>query len=471
MKRVLVGLVFATAFFSDIVHVHARSASEWKSRAVYQVLTDRIGYDGSEGDEPCHDLSRYCGGTWKGIENMLDYIAGMGFDAIWISPIPQNLNDDYHGYAFLDLYQLNEHFGTEDSLKSLVAAAHERDIWIMLDVVGNHVAPVDLDFQQINPFNESQHYHSKCQIENWDDQEEVETCRLANLPDLDQNNSFVRNTLLDWVAGLKSKYNIDGLRVDTVPEVHPDFWAEFSSAAGMYTIGEVFNGNVEYVAPYQQYLDGVLSYPLYFAMMDVFANQQPMFALQDMLDSYIQNFENAYFLGNFIDNHDNARFLHSQPSLTLYKNALVMTVMNQGIPIVYYGTEQSYDGGNDPENRESLWPNYNTTSELYLFIQTLIGLRKSQGVADSTQVQRYCSDNLYCFSRDSVLVCVTNDIMDETVMYSLAYLPYEDGQTVCNVFDESDCITVQDGSLNVTITEGNPKIYTLQSAIGANELL
>lgn len=31
----------------------------------------------------------------------------------------------------------------------------------------------------------------------------------------------------------------------------------------------------------------------------------------------------------------------------------------QGIPIVYYGTEQGYSGGNDPANRESLWPNYN----------------------------------------------------------------------------------------------------------------
>ncbi len=46
-----------------------------------------------------------------------------------------NLNDDYHGYAFLDLYKVNDHFGTEDELKHLIAEAHARDIWIMLDVV------------------------------------------------------------------------------------------------------------------------------------------------------------------------------------------------------------------------------------------------------------------------------------------------------------------------------------------------
>jgi alpha-amylase len=46
-----------------------------------------------------------------------------------------NLNDDYHGYAFLDLYQVNDHFGTDNALKGLISAAHARDIWIMLDVV------------------------------------------------------------------------------------------------------------------------------------------------------------------------------------------------------------------------------------------------------------------------------------------------------------------------------------------------
>ena len=37
----------------------------------------------------------------------------------------------------------------------------------------------------------------------------------------------------------------------------------------------------------------------------------------------------------------------------------------QGIPIIYYGTEQAYDGCNDPLNRESLYPNFNTDHPLY----------------------------------------------------------------------------------------------------------
>lgn len=50
-----------------------------------------------------------------------------------------NLNDDYHGYAFLDLYQVNDHFGSDEELKSLISAAHARDIWVMLDVVRSTV--------------------------------------------------------------------------------------------------------------------------------------------------------------------------------------------------------------------------------------------------------------------------------------------------------------------------------------------
>ena len=57
---------------------------------------------------------------------------------------------------------VNPNFGTEQDLKDLVNAAHSKGLWVMLDVVANHVAPVDLDFSRVNPFNKSEHYHAKC---------------------------------------------------------------------------------------------------------------------------------------------------------------------------------------------------------------------------------------------------------------------------------------------------------------------
>ena len=68
--------------------VSAADVDAWKSRNIYFALTDRVarGSDDTGGDA-CDDLSTYCGGTFKGLEGKLDYIKGMGFDAIWITPV------------------------------------------------------------------------------------------------------------------------------------------------------------------------------------------------------------------------------------------------------------------------------------------------------------------------------------------------------------------------------------------------
>ena len=122
----------------------AADKDAWRSRAVYQVLTDRFAKD-SSGGGACTDLSNYCGGTWKGIQNHLDYIEGMGFDAIWISPVVDNWANGYHGYWAKDWTKTNYHFGSDDDLKSLVNAAHSKGMYVMVDVVANHVAPIPND--------------------------------------------------------------------------------------------------------------------------------------------------------------------------------------------------------------------------------------------------------------------------------------------------------------------------------------
>lgn len=48
---------------------------------------------------------------------------------------------------------------------------------------------------------------------------QVEYCRLADLPDLNQDNQWVRDQLKNWVKNLVQTYNFDGIRIDTVPEV------------------------------------------------------------------------------------------------------------------------------------------------------------------------------------------------------------------------------------------------------------
>jgi len=54
------------------------------------------------------------------------------------------------------------------------------------------------------------------------------------LPDLDQDNQFVRDYLKSWVAGIVTEYGFDGIRIDTIPEVPGSFWKEYGEAAGVF---------------------------------------------------------------------------------------------------------------------------------------------------------------------------------------------------------------------------------------------
>ena len=152
--------------FLLLTQILCKSKEEWKTRVIYQLLTDRFAR--TSGDTSGCDLHNYCGGTYRGIINNLDYITGMGFNAIWISPILENTPGSYHGYHMTNLYNLNSNFGSEQDFIDFVKACHDRDIWVMVDVVANHSGPVGTDYKRVFPFNDASHYHDYCIISNDD---------------------------------------------------------------------------------------------------------------------------------------------------------------------------------------------------------------------------------------------------------------------------------------------------------------
>ena len=86
---------------------YAGNDAEWRERSIYQVLTDRFA-GGQNGD-----MHGYLGGSWNAMAEKLDYIQGMGFDAIWISPVIDNVEGGYHGYWAKNWEKVNSHFGSE----------------------------------------------------------------------------------------------------------------------------------------------------------------------------------------------------------------------------------------------------------------------------------------------------------------------------------------------------------------------
>lgn len=98
----------------------------WKNAVVYQVYPRS--FQDSNGDGV---------GDLKGIEERLPYLHGLGIDVIWISPIFKSPMDD-NGYDISDYYQIDPVFGTNDDMDSLIRAAKELGIRIILDLVVNH---------------------------------------------------------------------------------------------------------------------------------------------------------------------------------------------------------------------------------------------------------------------------------------------------------------------------------------------
>jgi len=450
-----------------------KSAQQWKGRVIYQLLTDRFNNPGDNNYCTGHG---YCGGTFQGVIQKLDYLSGLGINAIWISPVVEQTDGGYHGYWAKNLNAINSHFGSADDLKQLVQKCHEKDIWVMVDVVANHMGyppgcpgcsrDDDTNFNGISPFNDGAHYHSYCQITDWSNQGQVEYCRLADLPDLNQDNQWVRDQLKSWISNLVKTYDFDGIRIDTIPEVKGDFWKEFGDAAGVFQIGEVDNGDPAYVGPYQNYLTATLNYPFYWTFQDVFGNKKSMKAITNRLSEESQHFRDLSVLGGFVDNHDNARFLHQNSDWTALKNALAYTLMAQWVPIVYYGSEQAYNGGNDPDNRNSLWPNFKTDHDMYLFIAAICNFRKTldSSFHESKQNEKWADDSFYAYTRGTnqeVLVATTNQGSGSDQQRTIPSLPYSDGQVLTNVVDHSDTVTAHGGSIAVHITNGQPKVYTV----------
>ena len=434
-------------------YITSKTKDEWKTRSIYQILTDRFARTSDTGS--C-TLSQYCGGNYQGIINHLDYIQGMGFNAIWISPIVQNYAGSYHGYHLTNLYNLNSNFGSEDDFKNLITQCHNRDIWVMVDVVANHVGPVGTDYSQVYPFNSADHYHDYCDINDWSNQWQVENCRLSGLPDLKQENEWVAQTLLDWISDIISKYNIDGIRIDTIMEVPKTFWDSFRNYAGVFQIGEAFNGDINYVADYQNHLDSVFNYPLYYTIQSSFCGSFTN------LEGYWFNSRPIYpapqYAATFVENHDNPRFLNRCNDRSKFTNAAIFSLLWEGIPVFYYGGEQYYAGGADPNNREPLWDNYNTGTELYRLLGIANNLRTSKSIWNYDIIQRYSDDNFYAFTRGDVLACFTNT---NSLTRYITYHSFSDGDKLCNVLYYDDCVTVSGGS--ITINMGDyPKVYVKQ---------
>lgn len=123
-----------------------QQSNTWYKRAIIYELNTRSFYD-ANGDGI---------GDLAGVTARLDYLKDLGVDLIWLLPITQSPMRD-GGYDVSNTFEINPDFGTLDDFSTLVKAAHERGLKIMVELIPNHTSDQNLWFQASRDPNHPEH--------------------------------------------------------------------------------------------------------------------------------------------------------------------------------------------------------------------------------------------------------------------------------------------------------------------------
>lgn len=397
---------------------------DWQDAIMYFTMTDRFANGDAANDAPADcipedQLSKntgWLGGDFKGLQQKIEegYFDDLGINAIWISAPNDNPDDcvsgdlsgatytSYHAYFPLTTNTTENHFGTLQDLKDMVATAHDHGIRILMDLAGNHVYQ-DSEIWALHKDWFNQQVRLCGRDDNWN-QHPIECWFQSYLPDLDYRNINALETMMDMAVFWAVEADLDGFRVDAVKHMIHDFGLSLRhrvrtdlerTGLTFYLVGETFvaewgegTGSAEqtimaYVSDNE--LNGQFNFPLYWATLDATARGDG--SLSYMVDvalasqTYFTNGYDQAIMSNFIGNHDVPRFIshaggdiadkwgngskdqgwNNPPDLpdgedafSKLKMAFAFMMTIPDIPLVYYGDEIAMPGAGDPDNRRMM---------------------------------------------------------------------------------------------------------------------
>ncbi len=185
-------------------------------------------------------------------------------------------------------------------------------------------------------------------------------------------------------------------------------------------------------------------------------------------------------LVNFIDNHDVPRFLSLYPSPDKLRNALSYLLTTDGIPCIYYGTEQDFNGGPDPSNREDMWNSgFDTTGPTFRHMQRLIQLRKQYAPLRRGEMRFLWTSDHTGEEPDAGLMAFERSYKGETVLVminvkgdraaqsafegELMQTSFPPNTILADLLNEGTTQTVDaQGRLNVAVPPHNARIFAIK---------
>lgn len=274
----------------------------------------------------------------------------------------------------------------------------------------NNINDLTLDEWKNNSF-----YHYNTPINDYTNTTIQYDHTSSDLDDMKTEDSVVRNLLRGYFRYWIDKAGIDGYRIDTALYVEPDFFEGFindtdSNNMGVreyalskgkndfINFGEAFSQDEKIVGSYTKSesgtarMDGMIYFPLRYAIADTISSGGKTESISTVLKGrYTKNYyKNPNRLVTFIDNHDIDRWGQTMKgNEELMKAAYNIIYTIPGIPQVYYGSEQGFNG----ECREGMFAGsyltpgttqpsdkFDTTGDWYKYFQNLNKMRKENSV-------------------------------------------------------------------------------------------
>ena len=431
---------------------------------IYLIMPDRFADGDPTNNSPPQapnsydrgDPRAYHGGDLRGIAQHLDYLKDLGVTTIWTTPIYHNADDrrDYHGYGAVDLYAVDERLGDLEEYRRMVAAAHQRGMKVLLDLVPNHIGPThpwvndppDIDWLHGTKQNHLRAEGNFAPITDphsiypeW--RPVVEGWFADILPDMNTENPLTKQYLIQNAIWWAEEAALDGFRLDTFPYVGRQFWHDFHAALhsaypNFKTVGECFNGDATIVSYFaggvtrdgiDTGLDTPFDFPVTFAIRDTVIGNAPIGKLADTL-RLDWLYPHPERLVPFEGNHDISRFItDAKGDSRKLKLAFSILFTIRGTPQMYYGDEIGMEGTGDPDNRRdfpggfprdqhsAFTPVGRTQQEQDIFhhVQSLLKLRAQHPalrIGDLKDV--FVDQTAYVYSRhagnETVLVAINN---------------------------------------------------------------
>ncbi|BAZ07281.1 glycoside hydrolase family 13 protein [Calothrix sp. NIES-3974] len=414
---------------------------DWVKHAVfYQIFPDRFARgkqahprliqqpNWEDWDAP-PTLQGYKGGDLWGIMENLDYIASLGINAIYFTPIFQSAcNHRYHTH---DYYQVDPILGGNIAFKELLDAAHNRNIKIVLDGVFNHCSRGFFFFHDVLENGPHSPWIDWFKIEGWPlapytgDIPANYRGWAGNraLPEFNHDHPDVREYIMQ-IAEYWLEFGIDGWRLDVPFEIKtPGFWQEFRDRVKAinpqaYIVGEVWGDSRQWLDGTQ--FDGVMNYLFTSAAIAFTAGERvilehvrsrdyqpypplsaPEYAekIQELLTLYPWEIQLTQL--NLLASHDTARLITiADGDEASVKLATLLLMTFPGAPSIYYGDEVGLPGAIDPDCRRGFPPESNWNQELLHTHRQLIALRHLYPCLRIGEYNLlYAQGDLYVFSR------------------------------------------------------------------------